>query len=483
MLAFVVATAVVSPADLRESVFRDGDRLLRLDRVHHTLVDVATGRSAVVAVDHTALVRSHNRTQPPFADWSVVPVRIVDAQLGWWLVRSIDPREDGADIAARLSRLPSWSALGAVYPNLSFRHHRTQTPYTPNDPDYPGQWFFPEIDLEQAWQTNRGNNTIRIAIIDNGCALDHPDLADKFAGGVHLDVVDDDDDPSPGTSAGNEHGTACAGLAAASTNNNIDIAGACPDCTLSCIRLLPDDGEGVPLDADVRAFAHARDTGVAVVSNSWGFIDAFPVPTPLAEAILDVQANGRDGQGAVVVFAAGNDNRIVDDDELLGVEGIIGVGAVTNLGELTQYTNRGNSIDVVAPTGAVTTDLVGARGADDGDVMSTFGGTSSACPIVAGVAGLLLSQGVAPADIGPLLIATAKQSFLAEAVDDNGHDDGYGHGRIDPVAAMATLTINDTDNDPAPPAPTCACHHANMGWRGSLLAVLSLIVVRARRRP
>jgi serine protease len=481
LLAAAAPSIAVQSPSVATQAFHDGERLLQIHRTtpsHATLRDVASGRHTAVVIEATALLRTEDHHQPPFAALGVVPVRLLDDQLGWWLVSDLLPNHDGVDIATRLSGRSDVR----VYPNLRFAHRLAEDRYVPNDPDYPGQWFFPEIDLEDTWQTSTGAATVRIAIIDNGCELDHPDLIDKFAGGNHLDVIDDDNDPSPGTGPGNEHGTACAGLAAASTNNNLDIAGACPNCTLSCIRLLADDGEGVPLDADVRAFVHARDSGVAVVSNSWGFVDAFPVPGPLAEAIIDVQQNGNDGQGAVVVFAAGNDNRIVGDDELLGVAGIIGVGAVTNLGELTQYTNRGLSVDVVAPTGAVTTDLSGAAGADPGAVMSTFGGTSSACPIVAGVAGLLLSQGAAAADVGPLLIATARQSFLAEAVAISNHDDGYGYGRIQPVAAMATL-VDDEPIADMPPPPSCTCHNRPLAPPWCVLAALSVIVGRVRRRP
>jgi serine protease len=463
---------VVGHQHIPQGWFVDGGRridFLRVDDHSTLLTDHDSGRQAQVRATATVLVRAH---EDIIIDWhalALVPVHAVDARTGWWLARSVHPREDGLDAAARLSLLSSLSSLSAlsssidVYPNVQFRHQLHQAAVLPNDERYAGQWYFDEIALEQAWALHQGNPDTRIAIVDNGCDLNHPDLRDKFVGGAHLDVVDDDEDPSPGQSAGNEHGTACAGLAAATTDNGIDIAGACPNCTLSCIRLLPDDNQGVPLDADVRTFAHARDSNVAVVSNSWGFVDAFPVPSPLAESIRSAATGGNGGRGAVIVFAAGNDNRIVGDDELLAVEGVIGVGAVGNLGELTQYTNRGNSVDIVAPTGTITTDISGARGNNDGDVTSQFGGTSSACPIVSGIAGLVLSfdDTLEPSDVEALMIAHAEQSFLATP-DDNGHDDGFGFGLIQPLAMLQSR------QPPPPPPPlgnelpvSCGCAEAS----------------------
>jgi len=103
-------------------------------------------------------------------------------------------------------------------------------------------------------------------------------------------VVSGDDDPSPvPTEVGAEHGTSCAGLVAASTNNGEGIAGACPECRMRCVRLLSDDP--VPLGADVEAFDFAFQTDAAVVSNSWGFVDPIPVPAMLEDAINNVFDN------------------------------------------------------------------------------------------------------------------------------------------------------------------------------------------------
>ena len=103
----------------------------------------------------------------------------------------------------------------------------------------------------------------------------------------------------------------------------------------------------------------------------------------------------------------------------------------------TPFTNSGSSVDLVAPTGTLTTDLSGAVGDDPGDYTSLFGGTSSACPVAAGIAALLVSA--APertsAELYDLLIETARVAPYATP-DVNGHDLVFGYGIIDPVKAL-----------------------------------------------
>src|SRR5690606_7127185 len=95
------------------------------------------------------------------------------------------------------------------------------------------------------------------------------------------------------------------------------------------------------------------------------------------------------------------------------------------------------ALAVVAPTGTLTTDIRGAGGDDPGDYTSLFGGTSSACPVVAGVAGLLVSAApeLTGAEIGEVLIRTARPAPYAQP-DASGHDPIYGYGVVQPAAAL-----------------------------------------------
>ncbi|MFN7134618.1 MAG: S8 family serine peptidase, partial [Myxococcales bacterium] len=278
------------------------------------------------------------------------------------------------------------------------------------------------------------------------------------------------------------------------TNNGLGVAGACPKCRVRCVRLLNDTGM-VSLSADVEAFQFALQTGAAVVSNSWGFSQAIPVPKALADAINHVHDTARGGRGALILFASGNDDRLLRDDELLGVRGVIGVGATNSFDEGTPFTNYGPPVDLVAPTGTLTTDVSGPDGDDKGDYTSNFGGTSSACPVAAGVAGLLVSA--APersvGELEQLLVRTARRAPYAQP-DSKGHDFIYGYGIVDPVRALKAIyepEVPDAGAEPdaalPPPdpgsagdAPGCGCGTA-CGGRGAFVLLL-LLAAGARFR-
>lgn len=373
-------------------------------------------------------------------------VSVVSERLGLHRVRSLDRRRsagsaadersrDGLTLAIELAARASRD-VRAVLPDLRIPHVRRQIDVPPSDTLYPDQWYLRRIDVEDAWRLEDGAEDVTIVIVDNGCDATHPDLAGKLDPG--LDVVDDDDDPSPHPSAsGNEHGTACAGLAAATTDEAYGIAGVCAECRLRCVRLLGGDDEPIPLSADVRAFDFALEVEAEIVSNSWGFRDPIATPAPLAAAIDRVLTTGRGGLGSFVVFAVGNDNRLVGDRELAALPGVLGVGATNNFDEAAPFSNRGEAVDVVAPAGTLAPDVVGASGADPGDFTSLFGGTSSACPLVAGVAGLLVSAApdATREALQDAIVASAEPSFFATP-DERGHDDTYGYGLVQPAAAL-----------------------------------------------
>lgn len=440
-------------------------------------------------------------------------VRALMPSIGLWLVRDAREGVSGAELAERLSS----EGVARVVPDLYLPRTAQRINVPPNDPRYPGQWFLGRIGIEPAWRRVSGDRGTTIVVVDNGCQTDHPDLAANMLPG--RDVLSHDDDPTPvATGNGANHGTACAGLVAAATDNGVGVAGVCPECTLRCVRLLAGGGMPVPISADVEAMNFARDTNAAVVSNSWGFTEALPVPGPLATAMEDLFDHGRDGRGTLVVFAAGNDDREVSDDELFGVRGVVTVGAINNFDEAAQFSNFGAALDLTAPTGTLTTDLMGAAGDNPGDYTSTFGGTSSACPLVAGVAGLLFSARPESSarEVSDALIGSARAAPFAQP-DDTGHDPHYGYGVVDPTSALRRLfgepdpadagadaggdgggdagvdasgdgtTADVHDAGSAAPTPSgCACRAVRGDARGQAAvvwaAVACAVMVRRRRR-
>ncbi|MBL8955106.1 MAG: S8 family serine peptidase [Myxococcaceae bacterium] len=378
----------------------------------------------------------------------VAPLAEIFPTRRMWRVKDATGRRNGLELAAALSGRPGVTFAEA---DLVVPRTRESIPVPPNDPSYPAQWYLPIVKIEGAWRHTTGSPNVTIQVIDNGCDMTHPDLAPHVLQG--RDVVDGDDDPQVTESGnGSGHGTACAGIVAAVGHNGLGIAGTCPECKVRCVRML-DKTVNVPISADVEAMRFALlHPDVAVVSNSWGFTTAIPVPTSLRMAIEDVSRMGHGGRGALVVFAAGNENRELLSTELHSIPEVLTVGATNNFDESAPFTNRGEAVDISAPTGSVTLDPVGDAGENATDYVSNFGGTSAACPVVAGVAALLFAAkpDATSAEVFDALVKTARQSPYATP-DVRGHDLEYGYGIVDARAALERLLGIDAGTDAGSP--------------------------------
>ena len=427
------------------SRYRDGDRWLTVERLgidrygSRVRISLEGHPSFEAWIGSDALVRRRDGgalDDDALAARALSRRRHLAPSIGLSVVAS--EGEDGLEIAGRLANDPELE----VTPDLLLRHTASEITVPPNDPRYSGQRYLARIDIEDAWAISTGDAASTIAVVDTGCDALHPDLP-LLPG---YDAYDDDDDPSPPASTeGNAHGTECAGIVAAIGDNGEGIAGTCPECTLRCVRLLPGGDAPIAISSDVAAFQHAIDWDVVAISNSWGFREAVAVPSPLRAIMVAAQTMGRGGLGAVVVFAAGNENREITLGELYGVEGVITVGGINIFDEAAPYSNHGAAVDLVAPLGALTTDITGPDGSSPGDYTSSFSGTSSACPVVSGVIGLLASAypEATAAELHDAVIATTRSARFATP-DENGHDPLYGYGIVDPAGALAYL---------APPMP------------------------------
>ncbi|MFO0760740.1 MAG: S8 family serine peptidase [Byssovorax sp.] len=523
-LPLLIGAAEPRANDLGELSFLDGDRRVTVDRLGaKRRTTTGTCSRPCSSITRAAGRSTRSSMTPRSSRSSPAPSAASIASARAWCGRSCPRSACGSPRRATVpmrSRSPPASsrrtqgraaAACAVHSNLYVEHGIKDGPHTPNDPRYGGQWYFDNLHMPDAWGLTQGDPSSTIVIVDTGCDLEHPDLKAKLDPG--RDVADQDDDPSAVVSEeGASHGTSCAGIAGAATDNGEGIAGGCPACRLRCVRLL--NGKALPLSADIEAFQFAFDKGASVVSNSWGYKEPTPVPAMLASAINNVYENGRGGKGALVLFAAGNDDRELGDDELEAVKGVLCIGAINNFEEQTPFTNFGKSVDLVAPTGTLTTDIHGAAGDDPTDYTNHFGGTSSSCPVAAGIAGLLVS--VAPdstsAELYQVLIDTARPAPYATP-DANGHDLVYGYGIIDPVKALkkvlhiedppdggaggaggsgggsttTTTTATTSSGGSTPPDDTgCGCSLPGRGSNGEALVLyaglLGLAASRRRRR-
>ena len=336
-----------------------------------------------------------------------------------------------------------------------------------------GMVYDAHANVEAAWTLSQGEG-IRIAVIDDGCDIDHEELAGSGKIVAPRDVTRGTDNPRPGSR--DNHGTACSGVACA--NGQHGASGVAPKAQLIPIRYASPLGSQAEADAFVWAASHGAD----VISCSWGPEDGdwsdpsdpahrqvVPLPDSTRVAIDWAIANGRNGKGCVITFAAGNGNESVDNDGYASYEKVIAVAACHAKGKKSAYSDFGNAVwcafpsnDTLLPIpGIWTTDRSGAagynpgqtsRGDAVGNYVNDFGGTSSACPGTAGVAALILSR-------NPSLRWDEVKDILRRSCDridvaggnynTDGHSPVYGYGRVNarravelaaPVVAVPTST-------------------------------------------
>lgn len=324
-----------------------------------------------------------------------------------------------------------------------------------NDPLYPNQWGLEntgqnggtrgmDIKLSNARDITTGSNNVIVAVLDQGIELRHPDL------NVYSKSYDTESGSSPSQVRGN-HGTACAGIIGAKTNNNLGVAGIAPNCPLMSIS---NSLAGSPDSRQKRAdgFNYAWRNGASVISNSWSSSVQYEI---LDDAISAALTNGRNGLGCVVAFASGNDNSSVNYPANSNPD-ILVVGAMSPCGQRKNPnscdgegwgSNYGSTLDVVAPGVLIpTTDITGSAGYTTGDYVSDFNGTSSACPHVAGVAALILSvnPNLSQKQVANIIEKTAQKVGGYNYSTTSGRSNGtwnneMGYGLINAFAAVASI--------------------------------------------
>ena len=328
---------------------------------------------------------------------------------------------------------------------------------TPDDPKFPSQWHLVTSDPDtgrsgvnatSAWDTCKGSADEVIAIVDDGVEISHEDLADNILPEIGWDFVDGDADPSPEAEDDN-HGTACAGVAAGRGFNGIGISGAAPFAGIISHRLL-----GAETDANEAAALTLNSQLADIYSNSWGPYDIphLEGPGPLTEdALAAGTASGRGGLGNIFVWAGGNGKEDGDNSNYDGFANsrfTIAVAASDNYGRQAYYSEPGANILINAPSssrlkGIVTTDRTGLDGYIYSNYYSNFGGTSSSTALVSGVIALVLeaNPNLSWRDVQHLLLFTADQNDPSDA-DWTANGAGYwvnhkyGFGRINAADAV-----------------------------------------------
>ncbi len=345
-------------------------------------------------------------------------------------------------------------------------------PVYPNDAKFSWQWGLhsdgtnpppkpgvtdADIDAPEGWDIEKGSYTIVVAIIDKGIDWTHTDIAYNIWKNTGEDAwsdpndyttgngVDDDgngfiddwkgwnfivDNGNSQDESSNGHGTHCAGIAGAVTNNNIGIAGVNWYSKLMAVRAMYKNGNIQWADA-APALVYAADNGADVISMSFG---GYGTSATLKGGI-DYAYNS----GCTLVAAMGNDGGQVDQIPA-EYSNTIAVGATDvddtrarkgDWANANKGSNYGNHIDVIAPGTWIYSTVTNNKWA-------YMNGTSMATPHVAGLAALLLSQKPSRTNvkIREIIRNTADDQVGLPTEDIKGWDKHHGYGRINVYNAL-----------------------------------------------
>ena len=277
----------------------------------------------------------------------------------------------------------------------------------PNDPYYENQWGPACIDLERTWERSLGRRRARLAILDTGVDLDHPDLQANLVAG--WDWVNGDADPDDD----HGHGTAVAGVCAAVINNGVGIAG-CVNEEIMPVKVINQHGMAYVSDV-INGILWSIDNGADVILMPFTFRTAEPVLEAACQHAYDE---------GVLLFAAAGAFGTDDPVYPAAYTSVCGIAALMNDCQTAAYFNSfgfGNheaegNVEFVAPGAEVLTIV--------GEGYGYYSGTAVASGFAAAV-------GAGYFDAAPAASNQTIRRHMQRNADELGDPERYGYGRVD----------------------------------------------------
>ena len=432
VLGFALSASAADPAVGR---LPNGTYYLKDEVDFELKSEVASGLSPAGvnrrAVDKSRLIRLHRAARDIVSGHSSaerwlkgeeLPARVTAIgeevpKLARSLKMKLHPGEDAAQVVEELKQNPdvAWASLNRLHePTL-----------TPNDARWGDQWGPERIRAHDAWDVSQASTTERVAIIDTGVDLTHPDLASRIIYNRGFGSNGNGDckrDRRGGSSI--DHGTHVAGTAAAIRGNSIGIAG------VVTARIMAMGCASWNSDENKYYICCAADAINDAVANGADAINCSFGNSELTSGERDALDNAQSA-GVLVVAAAGNDGMNVDSSPSQGWNDHswpIIVSNATSTDALSGSSNFGNAIDLAAPGSSIlSTVSTNYSGANVNGNYSNFSGTSMASPHVAGAAVLVKSMN--PTRLTGSGIKDCLYR-MAEDLGSAGKDTSYGNGML-----------------------------------------------------
>ena len=228
-------------------------------------------------------------------------------------------------------------------------------------------WNITAFDLPNTWNVTQGEG-VKIAVLDTGVDLDHPDLVENLLPGINL--INRKKPPEDD----NQHGTHVAGIIVAQ-NNDIGMVGIAPKAKVIPVKILDSKGSG-DFGIVAEGIRWAADHGADIISMSLGS------PRPLAVVRKAIQY--AETKGVPVFCAAGNAGETREIFYPGNYPETIAIGSIDENFNRSKFSNTGANLDFMAPGGKIFSTV-------PDNWYAFLSGTSMACPFAVGVAALCLS--------------------------------------------------------------------------------------------